>query len=75
MGRKISLFICLLLIAAGVIPIIYAMIVFPDPPHVRDWNYVQKKKVAKQLNALFDKNKVTMVFTAHVHGYYSGVWR
>jgi len=35
---------------------------------------LKKKKVAKQLNALFDKNKVTMVFTAHVHGYYSGAW-
>ncbi len=44
--RKISLYLCLILIAAGAIPIIYAMIVFPDPPHVRDWNYLQKEKIA-----------------------------
>ncbi len=45
MGRKISLFICLFLIATGGISIIYAMIVFPDPPPIWDWNYVQKKKI------------------------------
>ena len=43
--RKISLYFCLALVAAGAIPIIYAMIVFPDPPHIRDWNYVQKRKI------------------------------
>jgi len=32
------------------------------------------KKIAAQLNTLFDTNKVDMVFTAHVHGYYTGKW-
>jgi len=45
MRRKIFLYLCLVLIAAGAIPIIYAMIVFPDPPAIRDWNYVQQKKI------------------------------
>jgi len=43
--RKFSLYLCLVLIAAGAIPIIYAMIVFPNPPHIQDWNYVQKEKI------------------------------
>lgn len=28
----------------------------------------------KRLNDLFDKYKVTRVFTGHIHSYYSGVW-
>ncbi len=43
--QKKSLFLCLVLIAAGAIPIIYAMIVFPSPPPIWDWNYVQQKKI------------------------------
>ncbi len=30
---------------------------------------------AGQLNALFDKSKVTMVFASHIHAYYQGKWR
>ena len=29
---------------------------------------------AKELNKLFDKNNVTMIFCSHIHGYYKGVW-
>lgn len=29
---------------------------------------------AKQLNDLFDKYNVTMLFTSHVHAYYNGTW-
>lgn len=29
---------------------------------------------AKNLNALFDKYDVTMLFVSHIHGYYRGVW-
>ena len=30
---------------------------------------------AKQLNDIFDKYKVTMLFTSHIHMYYKGVWQ
>jgi len=30
---------------------------------------------AKQLNDLFDKYKVTMLFTSHIHMYYKGKWQ
>lgn len=29
---------------------------------------------ADALNALFDNNNVTMLFTSHIHNYYTGVW-
>ena len=29
---------------------------------------------AKELNNIFDKYNVTMIFTSHVHGYYNGTW-
>jgi len=29
---------------------------------------------ANALNALFDANNVTMLFTSHIHNYYTGVW-
>ena len=29
---------------------------------------------ADALNALFDTNNVTMLFTSHIHNYYTGVW-
>ncbi len=31
-------------------------------------------KFAKQLNSIFDKNNITMLFTSHVHSFYRGVW-
>lgn len=30
---------------------------------------------AKELNDIFDKYKVTMLFTSHIHMYYKGVWQ
>ena len=30
---------------------------------------------AKELNDIFDKYKVTMLFTSHIHLYYQGVWQ
>ena len=30
---------------------------------------------ANELNNLFDKNNVTMLFVSHIHGYYTGIWR
>ena len=35
---------------------------------------LNNKATAEKLNTLFDINHVTMVFTAHVHGYYTGQW-
>jgi len=35
---------------------------------------IKDRKTAEDLNRLFDANGVTMVFTAHVHGYYRGLW-
>jgi len=35
---------------------------------LEDLNFVKK------LNNLFDKNKVTMLFVSHIHGYYNGTW-
>jgi len=35
---------------------------------------ISDKNVSEKLNTLSDENQVTMVFTAHVHGYYSGLW-
>lgn len=29
---------------------------------------------ANELNNLFDKNNLTMLFVAHIHGYYRGIW-
>ena len=43
--RKISLYLFLIFIAGGASSIIYTMIVFPAPPHIRDWNYLQKEKL------------------------------
>ena len=43
--RKFFLYLCLILMAFGAIPIIYSMIVFPNPPQIRDWNYIQQKKI------------------------------
>jgi len=36
---------------------------------------LRDKSVSEKLNKLFDDKQVTMVFTAHVHGYYTGKWK
>ena len=35
---------------------------------------LKDQKFTKKLNNLFDKNKVTMLFCAHIHGYFRGRW-
>ena len=45
--RKILLFISLALIIIGAIPITYSLVIFPDPPPVRDWNYTQLEKISQ----------------------------
>ena len=35
---------------------------------------LKDKKFAKKLNDLFDKNKITMLFCSHIHGYFRGKW-
>ncbi|HFU77644.1 MAG TPA: hypothetical protein ENK68_03980 [Epsilonproteobacteria bacterium] len=35
---------------------------------------LEDMKQVKQLNDLFDRYKVTMLFTSHIHSYYRGVW-
>lgn len=31
-------------------------------------------KFAQELNNIFDKNNVTMIFASHIHGYFKGFW-
>jgi hypothetical protein len=35
---------------------------------------LQDAAFANELNGVFDRNNVTMLFTSHIHGYYRGVW-
>ena len=63
-SRKTMVRSCLILIAVGAIPILYSLVVFPNPPHVRDWNYSELKKIAIMDNqrksfsfAVFGDNK------------------
>ena len=46
----------------------------PEAGNYQIGHSITDKNVSEKLNALFDDNQVTMVFTAHVHGYYTGKW-
>ncbi len=36
---------------------------------------LKDKNFARKLNNLFDKAKLTMLFTSHIHGFFSGYWQ
>jgi len=62
--RKILAFISIIIILIGIIPVISSFIKFPDPPDMRDWNYIQEQKIeslnnnpAKFSFAVFGDNK------------------
>lgn len=46
----------------------------PEAGEYQTGHSITDKNVSEKLNALFDHYRVTMVFTAHVHGYYAGKW-
>lgn len=62
--RNKLFFLALLLILIGSVPIAYSLIVFPNPPAVRDWNFGCLEKIAAENNqpgafsfAVFGDNK------------------
>ena len=46
----------------------------PEAGEYQTGHSITDKNVSEKLNTLFDDYRVTMVFTAHVHGYYAGKW-
>ena len=46
MKYRLLVIFSLLLIVVGIVPIIYSLIIFPDPPSVRDWNYTKVKQIS-----------------------------
>ena len=47
----------------------------PRKWNLKEWHSLSDLKQAKQLNDLFDENKITMVFASHIHFYYKWKWQ
>lgn len=46
----------------------------PRTGKCQDGYSIINQEVSEGLNNLFDENKVTMIFTSHFHGYFTGKW-
>ena len=47
----------------------------PRKGEYKEGHSLSHTKYAKKLNNLFDKYKVSMLFTSHIHMYYKGIWQ
>lgn len=47
----------------------------PRKGKLKEGHSILDSKNAKKLNKIFDKYKVSMLFTSHIHMYYRGKWR